>query len=90
MKALQTELENISSVLNLRSVDVYIGGGTPTINQEGILELLDEVHELVRPRSITIEANPATLRNVDFVEELSRKLRDYPSVCSLLVLRSLI
>gem|GEM_PF-6620711 len=74
MKMLQKELDNVVSMFELKSVDVYIGGGTPTVNQEGILELLDKIHELVKPRTVTVEANPATLRDTCFIGELSKKV----------------
>jgi coproporphyrinogen III oxidase-like Fe-S oxidoreductase len=40
---------------------VYIGGGTPTILMDEILETLDLLHELFAPNDISIETNPDRL-----------------------------
>jgi coproporphyrinogen III oxidase-like Fe-S oxidoreductase len=40
---------------------VYIGGGTPTILMDEILETLDLLHELFAPCDISIETNPDRL-----------------------------
>ncbi len=73
MRHLMRELENVVSMLDINHPEVYIGGGTPTINPDGLLQLLDVIHELTQPRSVTVEANPSTL-SPELAKELSHKV----------------
>ncbi len=60
LRALLRELEEYASLLE-GGVSIYIGGGTPTINHEGLLTLLERVRELFSPRDVSVEANPSTV-----------------------------
>ena len=60
LRALERELEAYASLIE-GGVSIYIGGGTPTINHDGILELLDHVRSLFQPRDVSVEANPFTV-----------------------------
>jgi coproporphyrinogen III oxidase-like Fe-S oxidoreductase len=42
--------------------DLYVGGGTPTVNEEELLRTLDLCNELFPLNSISVETNPSDLR----------------------------
>ncbi|HIQ10599.1 MAG TPA: radical SAM protein, partial [Pyrodictium sp.] len=73
IKALKKEIEVLSTYLEDRKLDVYVGGGTPTINIEGLLDILDTVVGLFKVREVSVEANPHTL-NIDAVKALADKV----------------
>jgi coproporphyrinogen III oxidase-like Fe-S oxidoreductase len=54
-----------------RFADVYVGGGTPTVNADELLETLALVRELSPVRSMSIETNPNHLQ-----PEALRRYRD--------------
>ena len=71
MAALAVEIENLVSLAERARIgEVYIGGGTPTVSIQGLLELLDHVREVVGRVPVSVEAHP---RDVD--EEAARLLR---------------
>ena len=51
--------------------DLYVGGGTPTVNEEQLLRTLDLCNELFPIRGISAETNPSDLR-----PDLLHALRD--------------
>ena len=60
MKALQLEMEEARSRLEEAKVEsIYIGGGTPSVNKEGLLWLLDNIKKhFPEASTITVEINP--------------------------------
>ena len=56
-RALQREIRLYHDV-GFRFADVYVGGGTPTVHPQALLETLALVRELSPVRSISIETNP--------------------------------
>ena len=71
-KALMHELENYCSIAGDVISSIYIGGGTPTINREGLLEILDYVQSsLGEPVEISVEAHPATIDR-EYAKELRK------------------
>lgn len=73
VKALKKELETVSTYLEDRKLDVYVGGGTPTINVEGLMDILDTVSSLFRVNDVSVEANPHTL-DPDAIKILASKV----------------
>ena len=73
VKALKREIEMFSSYLGDRKLNVYIGGGTPTIDVDGLLEIIDTILSLFKVGEISVEANPHTL-NIDTVRALADKV----------------
>ena len=73
VKALKKELKMLSTYLGDRKLDIYIGGGTPTINIEGLMDIIDTVSSLFKVNEISVEANPHTL-NLDTIKELAPKV----------------
>jgi len=73
VEALKKEIEMFSSYLGDRKLDVYIGGGTPTINIDGLLDIIDTVLSLFKVGQISVEANPHTL-NIDTIKALAGKV----------------
>ena len=73
VRALKEELEMLSTYLGDRKLDVYVGGGTPTINVEGLMDILDTVSNLFRVNDISVEANPHTLAP-DAIKTLASKV----------------
>ncbi len=71
VKVLMRELEEYASALERAQViSVYVGGGTPTINREGIIAVLEKVRQLFpRASRICVEAHPATVTR-ELVKEL--------------------
>ncbi len=71
-EALMRELENYCSIAGNVISSIYIGGGTPTINHEGLLEILDHVQSnLGKPIEISVEAHPATIDR-EYAKELRK------------------
>ena len=73
MKSLKKEVENYIKKAGDKINSIYIGGGTPTINRNGILELLDLIRNELGPIDISLEAHPATIDD-EFAKELSRRV----------------
>ncbi len=73
MKALQAEIEETRSKLERTRVEsVYIGGGTPSVNAEGLVWLLDIVREnFPEASTLTVEINPS-----DATPELLQAMRE--------------
>lgn len=59
-RALREEIR-IYHALGFRFADVYIGGGTPTILMEELVETLALIQNLFAPRNISVETNPDRL-----------------------------
>ena len=59
-KAIRKELE-IYKQRGFRFSEIYIGGGTPTILMDELIETLKHIHKLFKPRDISVETNPDTL-----------------------------
>ncbi len=73
MKSLRIEVENYIKMAGDKINSVYIGGGTPTINREGILELLDFIKSGLRNVDVSLEAHPATIDR-GFAKELGSRV----------------
>lgn len=67
--ALRKELD-LYSQRGFRFSEIYIGGGTPTILMDELVETLKHVNRLFQPRDISVETNPDTL-NRDTLSVLS-------------------
>ncbi len=59
-QALRKELD-IYSQRGFRFSEIYIGGGTPTILMDELVETLKHANRLFGPRDISVETNPDTL-----------------------------
>jgi menaquinone C8-methyltransferase len=68
-QALRKELE-IYGQRGFRFSEIYIGGGTPTILMDELIETLQQLHKLYKPREISVETNPDTLSK-DYLTVLS-------------------
>ena len=67
--ALRKELE-LYSQRGFKFSEIYIGGGTPTILMDELVETLKHINKLFKPRDISVETNPDTL-NKDTLSILS-------------------
>ncbi len=72
MRALLVELENALSLAEAAKIaEVYIGGGTPTVDKHGLLELLDHVRSVAGKAPVSVEAHPLDIEPW-FLRELRR------------------
>ena len=49
--------------LGFRFTDVYIGGGTPTVEPLALAKLLEQVHQAFPVQTVSVETNPSNLTN---------------------------
>lgn len=63
--ALRSEIEHYAD-LGFEFSDVYVGGGTPTVNLPELKQTLDLVHERFSIQSISVETNPNHLNDTTF------------------------